>query len=118
MPTVTSQVMWGDIKYAIVQHRRKNYTFIHHLSIEIIVLLVVSVALAFLNFTKFIVIFQIPHLFAQWGIVTLNLIQHDGCEVDSMEDPDTRKNGSISRQKKSYNTSRYLTDLVAKRLFY
>ena len=75
--------------------------------IEAFVLLLVSACLLIDSIPKFILFFQIPHLFAQWFIVTLNLLQHDRCEVDSMD-----VDGKLVRKpmnERSFNTSRNFT---------
>ena len=38
--------------------------------------------LLYLNPLKFFMYVWLPHMFAQWAIVTINLLQHDGCETD------------------------------------
>jgi len=39
-----------------------------------------------LDYRKFLPYIYIPHLFAQWAIVTMNILQHDGCEVEQKDD--------------------------------
>ena len=45
------------------------------------VLLIVTITLITIDFRKFMLYFMVPHLFGQWGIVTMNLLQHDGCDT-------------------------------------
>lgn len=47
------------------------------------------------NPRKFFLYFIIPHLFAQWGIVSMNVLQHDGCDIvpaDDTTNPNTARN--------------------------
>lgn len=39
-------------------------------------------ALMILNWRKFLLYVWLPHFFAQWGIVSMNMLQHDGCDVN------------------------------------
>lgn len=39
----------------------------------------IQVLLLYLNWHKFVFIILFPQLFAKWGIITMNLLQHDGC---------------------------------------
>ena len=39
----------------------------------------IQALLLYLNWHKFIFIILFPQLFAKWGIITMNLLQHDGC---------------------------------------
>lgn len=43
----------------------------------------VSAALLLLNWKAFLVFFVLPHAFGGWGIVSVNLLQHDGADADS-----------------------------------
>jgi hypothetical protein len=46
---------------------------------EFSVLLAVQIVLFYISPWKFFLFFYVPHLFGQWAIVTMNLLQHDGC---------------------------------------
>lgn len=39
--------------------------------------------LAVIDWQKFLLFVFIPHKYAAWGIITINLIQHDGCDQNS-----------------------------------
>jgi fatty acid desaturase len=43
-------------------------------------------ALLVLDWRSTLVYFGVPWLFGQWGIVTINLLQHQGCDHDSLHD--------------------------------
>merc|ERR1711865_1172446 len=39
----------------------------------------IQVLLLYFNWRKFVFFILLPQLFAKWGIITMNLLQHDGC---------------------------------------
>ena len=41
-----------------------------------------QIALLILDWRKFFLYVWIPHFFAQWAIVSMNMLQHDGCDVN------------------------------------
>ena len=41
------------------------------------------IVLAIIDWQKFLVFVFIPHKYAAWGIITMNLLQHDGADQDS-----------------------------------
>jgi len=49
---------------------------------------VTQIGMLVLNWRKFLLYVWLPHFFAQWGIVSMNMLQHDGCDVNV--DPDSR----------------------------
>lgn len=52
------------------------------LLVEIIAVWGVKLGLAVIDWRKTILFVVIPHLFAVWGITTVNFLQHDGCDND------------------------------------
>ena len=50
---------------------------------ERLVVLVFFIGLLLLNWRSTLIYFGVPWLFAQWGIVTINLLQHQDCDHDS-----------------------------------
>ena len=52
------------------------------LLIEIIAVWGVKLGLALIDWRKTLAFVVIPHLFAVWGITTVNFLQHDGCDND------------------------------------
>ena len=54
--------------------------------LETWVVLAVSVALAVLHWKAFLLFFVLPHAFGAWGIVSVNYLQHDGCDHGSRYD--------------------------------
>ncbi len=53
------------------------------LILEAVVLVVAMIALALYDWRKLIVFVMIPHAYAAWGIVTMNLLQHQGADPRS-----------------------------------
>lgn len=88
-PTVSSGVFRLDVQYLLLKrHCRHSY---YSICVNEWLLLAVSqLTLLMMDPAKFLILVWVPHLFAQWAIVTMNLLQHDGCDVDS----DNALNGS------------------------
>jgi fatty acid desaturase len=63
--------------------RTQRPRWFQQLLIEAGVLIGVSVLLLVLSWQKFLIWWYLPHLWAAFGIVTMNLLQHDGCDPDS-----------------------------------
>ncbi|MEM9190246.1 MAG: fatty acid desaturase [Myxococcota bacterium] len=51
--------------------------------IELYTFWTLQIGLFILDWRKALIFWLIPHLYAQWGIVTMNLLQHDGCDETS-----------------------------------
>jgi fatty acid desaturase len=62
--------------------RGKNETWRQQNLLEIFVCWGVTVALAIVDWKRALIIVFLPHLFAVWGITTVNYLQHDGCDPD------------------------------------
>ena len=65
---------------------------------EWVVVGVSQVLLLALDWRKFLLYVWAPHFFAQWGIVSMNMLQHDGC------DPEVDQDSSV--EVKNYNGAR------------
>ncbi len=79
---VAPGIMKGDSAYG--KHMMgKHPKWFRQLALEFVALWGVTIALAVVDLEKAIVFWIVPHLYAQWGIVTMNMLQHDGCDVDS-----------------------------------
>lgn len=79
-PTVAGDVLKSDLKFLRLQYLLGRPFFVQVMR-ELLWLVVVMVSLCVLDWRKFLVYFHLPHLFGQWGIVTMNLLQHDGCDI-------------------------------------
>lgn len=66
-------------RYAIGRHPR----WARQLALESVVMLAVVVALFALDWRNALLYVVIPWQYAAWGIVTINLLQHDGCDPAS-----------------------------------
>jgi fatty acid desaturase len=82
MLSVVPSIMRADAVYSKTMFRRHPKWF-RQLLLELSVLVVASVALFVLDWQKALVLWIVPHLYAQWGIVTMNTLQHDGCDGES-----------------------------------
>ena len=96
-PTVALDVFRMDLSYTLLQRAMKT-PFFAHVCMEWGVLILSQLFLSFLDWRRFMLYIYAPHLFAQWGIVTMNILQHDGCHVSSPDDKTT-----------NYNTARNFT---------
>ncbi len=61
---------------------------------EFISLVAFSITLIYLNPLKFLAIVYLPQYFAKWGITTINLVQHDGCEISLRDEHSKKYNGA------------------------
>jgi hypothetical protein len=89
----------SDIRYVLFQREMGRFYYVTQVLKEFAVLVGVQIVLVYLNPWKFFMYFYVPHLFGQWAIVTMNLLQHDGC-------------GEFVRGEKyiNFNTARNFTD--------
>jgi hypothetical protein len=83
-PTVALDVFKMDLRYTYLQKIMKTDFFVQ-VCYEWTILLLSQTRLARLDWLKFLVYIYLPHLFAQWAIVSMNLLQHDGCDVISTD---------------------------------
>jgi fatty acid desaturase len=79
---VGPSIMRADAQYTVLMRKRHPRWFRQAVA-ELSILMVVQVALLIIDWRAFLVFWLLPHLYAQWGIVTMNLLQHDGCDADS-----------------------------------
>lgn len=82
MPKLGGDLMAADMRYAVAM-RKRNPVWFQQFCIEWAVFLSVSVALLATDWKKFIFYILIPHQYAAWGIVTMNLLQHDGTDENT-----------------------------------
>lgn len=75
-------IMKADTAYTKTMRTRHPRWF-RQMVYELIALWGVTGVLLFLDWRKTILFWLIPHFYAQWGIVTMNLLQHDGCDENS-----------------------------------
>jgi fatty acid desaturase len=70
----------SDIRYVLFQKEMGRFYFVTQVLKEFAVILGVQIVLLYIDPWKFLLFFYVPHLFGQWAIVTMNLLQHDGCD--------------------------------------
>lgn len=76
---IAPSIMRADSMYAKMM-RKKHPRWFRQLATELTVLWTIQIALFVVDWRKALVLWLVPHLYAQWGIVTFNLLQHDGCD--------------------------------------
>ena len=84
-PRVVRDILPADMRYFKAMYRR-NRPWFWQMILESVVFLGAMAALLVLDWQKFILYVLIPHQYAAWGIVTMNFLQHDGCDENSEHD--------------------------------
>jgi fatty acid desaturase len=79
---VAPAILKGDQRYFKAMFRR-NPPWARQMALEFIVLHGAYLALLVMDWKKFLLYVFIPHKYAAWGIITMNLLQHDGCDQKS-----------------------------------
>jgi fatty acid desaturase len=82
MPAVTPGILRGNSKFKAVLGERAA-PWKRQLILEAVVVWSVKIGLLILDWEKALLYVVVPHLFANWGIVSVNYVQHDGCDPDS-----------------------------------
>lgn len=82
MAACVPSIMKADTSYSKLMRTRHPKWF-RQLVLEAAVLWTLQIALFVIDWRKALVFWLVPHLYAQWGIVTFNLLQHDGCDETS-----------------------------------
>lgn len=75
-------IMKADSSYT-KEMRTRHPRWFRQMLIELVTLWVITGVLLFIDWKKTLILWVVPHLYAQWGIVTFNLLQHDGCDEKS-----------------------------------
>jgi fatty acid desaturase len=81
-PSISGAMLRAEIGYLRFAWKRRG-GWRRQLFLEACVLLVVVVALALLDWKRLLWCVVLPHLYAAWGVVTMNLLQHDGADPGS-----------------------------------
>jgi fatty acid desaturase len=79
MPTVAGPIMRSDIAYTKRRFRKGRGFFWRFLS-EVLAVQAANLALLWVSPRRFLLFWLLPHLWAQYAIVAINFMQHDGCE--------------------------------------
>lgn len=78
-------IMRSDAKYGAAMRERKPAWF-RQMLLELGTLYLVLALTAWLDWRAFLLYVFLPHRYAGFGIITMNLLQHDGCDPDSAYD--------------------------------
>ena len=81
-PTIGGRIFRDDFAFAR-QMRREKPRWFRQFMLELVVFAAVSIVMLVLDWQKFLFYWYLPHLWAAWGIVTINFLQHDGCDETS-----------------------------------
>ncbi len=81
MLSVAPAIMKGESRYFAAMKTRMPAWF-RQLRVEQITLYAVYAVLLYLDWKKFLLFVFIPHKYAAWGIISMNMLQHDGCDQD------------------------------------
>lgn len=81
MPAVTPGILRGNARFKAVMGDRAA-PWKRQLMIEGIIVWSVKILCLWLDWQKALLYVFVPHLFANWGIVSVNFVQHDGCDPD------------------------------------
>jgi len=76
---ISPSIMRADSMY-VKRTRHKNPRWFKQLLLEMSAFWAAQIALFVIDWRKAIIFWLLPHLYAQWGIVTMNLLQHDGTD--------------------------------------
>lgn len=79
-PTVSYSILKLDWKYTQIQRNLKS-SFFTKVCFEWSILILSQCLLLWIDWRKFLAYVYIPHVFAQWAIVGMNVLQHDGAET-------------------------------------
>ena len=94
---VVAAVAESDLRYLRLQ-RYMGRPYFQQTMRELGALLVLKGFLFWTNWRKALLFVHVPHLFAQWAIVSVNMLQHDGCYVAKERIPGaTDKSDQIGR---------------------
>ena len=80
--TMAPSIMRADSKYTAAMRTRKPAWF-RQMLIELGSLYAVYAVLLYLDWRLFLLYVFLPHKYAGWGIITMNFLQHDGCDEHS-----------------------------------
>jgi fatty acid desaturase len=66
----------------VAEARDRHRTWLRQRNLEVALVWTVKIALLILDWKRALLFVGIPHVGAVWGITTVNLLQHDGCDAD------------------------------------
>lgn len=80
-PRVSQAIMKAEVDYLMSVRKTKPRWFRQAMA-ETVVWLGTYAGLIAIDWKKFLLYVLIPHTYAAWGIVSINYVQHDGCDPD------------------------------------
>ena len=75
-------IMRADSKYSAAMRKRKPKWF-RQMLLELVTLYAIYGVLIYADWKLFLLYVYLPHRYAGWGIISMNFLQHDGCDQDS-----------------------------------
>lgn len=81
VPRVGLAIMRNDAAYTKAM-KGTHRAWFRQYQAETFLVFAVTLALFVLDWKKALLYWQIPHLYAAWGIISMNYLQHDGCDVE------------------------------------
>jgi fatty acid desaturase len=81
MPKVAGNITLGDVKF-FRKMRKEKPRWARQFTIEAVIFFGLSAVLLVVDWQKFLMYWFAPHFFAAWGIISINFLQHDGCDED------------------------------------
>jgi fatty acid desaturase len=81
MAAVTPAILRGNARYRRL-HGSQTRAWKRQLLIETVVVWGVKIGVTLLDWRSALMFVWVPHVWANWGIVTINFFQHDGCDED------------------------------------
>ena len=82
VPKVAGSITKTDMAFAKLM-RKERPTWFRQFAIELGVFIAVTLTLFILDWKKALLYWYVPHLWAAWGIIAINFLQHDGTDPDS-----------------------------------
>jgi len=79
-PRVAVAIRKGDVAYSAAM-KESHRAWFRQYRIETWTVLGVTVLLLVLDWRKALLYWLVPHLYAAWGIISINYLQHDGCDM-------------------------------------
>lgn len=80
-PAVTPSILRGNARYKKLQGEHAR-VWRKQLMLETIIVWGVKIGLTAFDWRRALVFVWLPHIFANWGIVTINFLQHDGADEE------------------------------------
>ena len=90
---VIPDILASETKF-IAKIKDKQTAWLKQYYLEFAIFLIASAALLIYDWQKFLLFFMLPHLYAVWGLVSVNFFQHDGT-IES--DPYNHSRNFVSR---------------------